>query len=581
MPVARRRRGQVTVQPTAPVQTNVPIDVVGPSQGLQQAQRGAISDAQQFAVNEINEANNLKIQTFQNRIEQEKIAIENDVLSTKGENALGSTERARERLQKFVADLEQETANDTQRDALTGLGLQGETQITRTSERHTNSEIENQKLVTYKSLSNNLIESSVLNTTDGNRLAQNSIAYEDASLAEAKRRGFDKEATDAFMLEKMTLMNSRIANKMIADERYQEAQDFMDIVDLEFGQVSTKASEQINESLEEGFFRVKTEEKLGDLMTKHDNYFDRLEEAKKIQDPEERKSVTDGLLTNQKDEKALMSAAQDSLYTQAAGFVEENPGKSIRSVIPANIWNAMSPTTRRALNRLSQTIGPEQKEFMDWNQFIAFNNLTDVELNKMSLVDLQSKYVTNFNSTYNKKAMDKWIAAKENIKEGKHLTRLKTTEEILIEQLAAGGFIKFDTRFRTPAQNQLLDRFTTRFNRSLNDWEDTNGRKPNEFETKQIVDSTVLIEGRTESGEVRQVVTFSEEEFKNAGLQFGEDKGQISRSDVNAITARIQGSRPNLGIKTDEFRRLVRRMAFAFLIDDKQLERDLLSGRAK
>lgn len=588
MPTVRRQRRQIQEQAAQPFQTNINIDPKVPSQELQEAQLAITDDVREFGLNEIDEADNLKVQSFQNRIEQEKIDIENEALQTKGEAALGATGAARTRLRDFTAKLRDEAVTDFQKDALNQLTQRGDTQLKRTVERHTIGEIENQKLITYKALSSNLIESSLQNSTDSNRIAENSISYESAQLKEAARRGFDKEATDAFMLEKMTEFNFKLLNKMITEEDYGGAKGYLDFVSG-LGQMSDDAESKVRESLEEGDFRVKAQDNVDRLMTDFNTYQERFEEARKITDPEDRKAALSLLRGNFNDDKALEAAARSTLYLQGANAIEANPGKSARESIPPNVWKTLTVSQRTGLMRHAKNINPEEPETHDMPKFIEFNLLNDVALSKISFSDLQEKFVTRFNSTYRKKAEARWLAAQKHVKEGTSLTRFKTTEEIVVETLVNEDLINIRSKFRSEDERKLTNRFLDRFNRALNELEQSDDKGllegvEREATIKSLINKTLMQEVRTVSDrDLERIVDLSEKEFSEAILPFGEGEGEVSRVRVNEILGIIRNNprTSNLSKNSKEMGTLVRRIAFADLIGDDQLIEDLLSGRVK
>jgi len=586
MPIAKSNtsRVQKVATPIVAEVQQAPISAFGGGQATSDVASAAIGVSRQvgeFAQQEIGEANKLAVNTFDNELASKRLEVESAAKQKKGVNAFNAVKEADEEFSKFASELQTRAQNDVQRAVLNEMVAKRKLQINQTVDSHTVREIETENFRQYEASSVLSQDAALEHSNEPTILAQDWNDYFQTQASEADRQGMSGDVRDAFMLQKMDQFHSKILNKMIAQEDYDAAAGYMFTANDDLKQMDQETVDSISDDIEAGQFRINNEVKASEIMLKDDNYFDRLESANAIDDKDERKEVTSIIMNNKRDEDAVFKAGQDALYTGALDILETKPNEPPSRALPVNMWNNMSTSTKNALNRIHKASLPESADGNNWDKWIKFNSLPTEEILNMNQNELETKYTSFFDKEKRKKALNQWADLRAKVAKGESVKDLFSTEQVIVQELEANDFIDPDRKVRTQDEKQLIDRFSQRFNRSLNQFEITNGREPNDDELRSLINQDILIEARQEGGGAEKLIEFSADEFEEAGLQFGEEKGQISRKMVQEIGARIRGAKPNLGVTSPEYTRLTRRLAFAFLIDDKQLARDLLAGRVK
>lgn len=89
---------------------------------------------------------------------------------------------------------------------------------------------------------------------------------------------------------------------------------------------------------------------------------------------------------------------QETIYLAATNAVDANPGRPVRSVIPASEWEAMSLPQREALERRAEAPTNNNKRWFE------FYSLTPQERAKLTPAEFETKYWSTFDTAHRSRA---------------------------------------------------------------------------------------------------------------------------------------------------------------------------------
>lgn len=324
-----------------------PAAVGAPSAATTEQALGSVNDQIRFAQTQINEANNLAIQTLKNRADRRQFEIETAALEQRGRNAFDITETSTNEYNDFMSELDQEALSPTQQAAMAELRRNGDAQIRRTTEKHTLGEINRVKGQEFAASSVNILESSLLHWDDEDRLGDNLFEFSQLTIAEGERLGLGPEATEAFFRDRMSAYHKSIFDKHINEKDRVGAQGYMNFA-KDMDQLSQSAILQMEITLKEAQFRGDAQQATDKIMRDESSWRKRFQDARQIENSEQRDEVARRLRQRMGDEDRLRRDEGEGIQIETLNIIDDaiensgGRGVSVRDALGPEAYSELT-----------------------------------------------------------------------------------------------------------------------------------------------------------------------------------------------------------------------------------------------
>jgi hypothetical protein len=582
----------------APTRTQVsPENVGAPDQGVLKAGRAISDQVRENDLRNIAEEERAQILSISNQVDELKHDVELKAKSTRGRNAQGVDEQSQQEFERGMTDIEAQAFTSSQKFALEEMRMKSESHIQKTATTHMMAENEKAKSLDYAAKQKNLLESSLANYSDPDRVADNAIDFVENIVQEADSLGLDGDARQAFVLEKTSAYHMGIFNKMLNQKEKALAEEYLEMYGDTIPQINASTMDKMKKGLEESDFRGRAQdatdkimaEKKGDSFTSPElTWPERFAKAKEIEDPELRDEVAQRLKAERSLQNSLEKERLDGVFHRATIAVEENPGKPLRDLVNVEDWNDMSLEMKNALKRHAAFSDPANNAKNDWDAFFKFYSLSPQKRAEMSNVEFRAKYWSRLDEKNRNKIFTKWQKDIEALRssQGKALEGgILSEEEVITAELRELGWIP-KARKLSGDEKLRNDRLMSAIDDWLIDFKiEHKGEEPSKEairkEVRRLTSQEITVEG-----DKKKLFEFNRETIRqklNEGkvkTSLSETRGGIKRSVTLQIENYVKSQ--NLADEgTEEFRRKVREIAAAFQSGNAEAVLNILQGRKK
>lgn len=278
-------------------------------------------------------------------------------------------------------------------------------------------------------------------------------------------------------------------NGMLKFGSYDDAKKFVD-ANSENGNISFKAQQAIQTTMQEGFMRHQATVAANDALSKNpDSEVNALTALNNIQNPEVKEMARRIVTGSISQDRAARKNDQDALFNQTLQDVNNkgitDPAQR-RLSIPEPTWNKFTPEQQRAIEKGGTADVTSITKWEDFTQAVK-----DGSLAKMSQADVNAKFMPYMNAADQKTVADYWSGMKKN--SGKGGPKEKAYESVLQmqdEALVGIGAVSP----KNPTRSQLLfkKQFQDNVDRDLSAQQDALGRPLKQDEIQKVVDQHTL-----------------------------------------------------------------------------------------
>jgi len=245
----------------------------------------------------------------------------------------------------------------------------------------------------------------------------------------------------------------------------------------------------IEKSLEEGTLRGESQRKTDELMRTQSTWKERMDAAKKIEDPKVRDEVDRRLKTEMQTEKALDAEREENIARQATNIIEKT--KNFDAIPPAMVAS-MPVSVRSSLRSYADNLREGKKPQTDWNEYYNLKTMAAVAETKEKFLRTN---LLEYRSTMADAEFKELVNLQTGLRNGdtnaeNTLDGYRTDQMIVNDALAEAGV---DT---SPEAGAAAAKQVNQFRRKVDEQillrQQQTGKKVTNQEVQEIVDNLVI-----------------------------------------------------------------------------------------
>ncbi len=447
------------------------------------------------------------------------------IISKKGRDVFSAPEYVADKWKKGVEDISKRLSGHRQKRLFGELSQKRFDSINSTVQRHVATEsINYANSVTDEYLASER-DAAAINFGSPERIGL-SIERQRAAIADfADRNGKPPEWTSNKLREVESKTHMAVLERMLAGGDDRLAKAYYD-ANKEGFSLADDAKRAVS-ILEEGSVRGESQRISDSILGEAKTLTEAISKTKDVSDPKLRDAVSDRVREGWNLKKVAEKDYQNSLYEEAAKYVDASPGKKPRYSVPPGVWADLSTEYRDALDKRASD-GPNDDEA--WLDFLDQYRGSPDTIGKLSRHEFEVKFWSKFDKAHRNRAESMWNDAADGARSGKSSPTQSTMsfEERLQNTLVLAKMIPSASQGKLKGEKlRLYARAENKASIAIDDFTNKNKRKPTQEEMQSLIDDAVFDEG-TVSG------LFSNKQKPFVSMEVGADV-EVPESEGNQI----------------------------------------------
>lgn len=407
-------------------------------------------------------------------------------MNRKGKDAFGVSEEYGNKFKQGADAIQESLTSDDQREMYNKIRANEQRDLDSSLTKHTFMEAQAyDKETTVASLAT-AREDAVMNYQNPGKV-QESLNMQKALIeSHATRNGLPPEAVKQQLMDATSKTHEGVINRMLANGQDLAASKYYkEVKPLILGSDAT----QLEKALEEGTIRGSSQREALAIVGKGDDLTASMQAVDKIKDPKIQDATRERVKQRFQERETATKYASEQNFRTAYTIAEKTRSKDS---IPPDVWQAMEPHQRASVDAyLKKPDAPT-----NWNEYYNLKTMA-------GSTALRDKFVKTDLMTYRHQLADpefkELVQAQAEARKGdtKIIDGFRNDQQIVNDALAEAGID------HTPKQGsndaKLVNRFRKKVDEQVQSFAETNGKKPNNGEMQQIVD-TLMVKGVTEKG---------------------------------------------------------------------------------
>lgn len=320
----------------------------------------------QIALDEKRKADSLAVTEADRRLsewETVNLYAQGGALSQKGKDAFGLPESVLPDFDTVVGDITSGLSSDDQKLAFQRMAQARRGEINRTLHRHISREREVYDQNETDAYLANSLEAAANNYTNPERVATELNRQEGVILAWADRNGVSGEVVKSRLDGMTSKTHAAVIDRMLTDGEYKGAEEYFIANREDIQSEDAAAAEKL---IRAQTLRGEAQAHADAIITNTENLGDALKQARTIEDPELRDSVTERVKSRFTEAKAIEAEQDRQAKEQAFATVEETGSVD---AIPVSVWDGLDSDTKRSLEIRSRQVRSGIEPVTDWETY--------------------------------------------------------------------------------------------------------------------------------------------------------------------------------------------------------------------
>lgn len=409
------------------------------------------------------------------------------VLGSKGVDSIQAHQEGIQKLKKNLNDISSNLSGDEQVGPFNKWAQELAATTNQTMMAHVDKQMDEHRVKTLASITENAAASAALEHGNPQAVDFYRNTANQAALNYARDARLDPDATAEVVREANDKTQIAVINGMLKFQTYNDAKDYFE---ANKDNISPKAQQAIQTTMQEGYLRHQATVAANDAITKNPNSeTDALAAVNSIQNPDA-KAMARSLISGQyAQDLAARKNDQETLFNQT---VLDLNSKNItdsaqrRFSISEPTWNKFTPEQQRAIEKGGTADVTSITKWEDFTQAVKNGSLA-----KMSQAEVNAKFMPYMDASDQKTVAEYWSGMKKN--GGKGGPKEKAYESVLqMQDEALAGIGALSPKNPTPRQLIFKKQFQGNVDRDLSAQQAALGRPLKQDEIRKIVDEHTL-----------------------------------------------------------------------------------------
>lgn len=412
---------------------------------------------------------------------------ETGVLGSKGVDSIQAHQEGIQKLKKSLNDISSSLSGDEQVGPFNKWAQELASTANQTMMAHVDKQMDEHRVKTLSDITENSAASAALEHGNPQAVDFYRNTANQAALTYARDARLDPDATAQVVRDANDKTQIAVINGMLKFQTYDDAKNYFD---ANKDNISPKAQQSIQTTMQEGFLRHQATVAANDAITKNPNSeADSLAAVNGIQNPDAKDMARKLVSARFSEDRAAKKNDQDALFNQTVQDLNTRgltDSAQRRLAIPEATWNRLSPEQQRAVEKGGTADVTSITKWEDFTQAVK-----DGSLAKMSQADVNAKFMPYMNAADQKTVADYWSGMKKN--SGKGGPKEKAYESLLqMQDKALSGIGALSPKNPTKAQLTFKMQFSDNIDRDLSAQQAALGRPLKQEEIQKVVDQHTL-----------------------------------------------------------------------------------------